>query len=75
MAGGSGPFHGFGDQFPGFPIPKPEDKSEMGVAWNAVVMNGQLFLPATQVVELLQSNNILPKMQAALGRHIAEHTR
>lgn len=73
--GDGSPFDDFDPLFSGaFPpgavppsVPKVDEK---GVAWNAKEFNGKLYLPAEEVVELLESNGLLPKMQAALNRHI-----
>lgn len=70
MAGQQNPFDQFEGLFGSSSFPKTEDKPEMGVSWNAKEINGELFLPASQVVELLAVNSVLPKMQAALNRHV-----
>ena len=52
-----------------FETKKPE-AAEKGVPFHAKKVDGQLYLPAVEVLELLKSNNVLPKQQAALERHL-----
>jgi len=58
LFGDSGP-SGFGTQFG----KQPEEK---GVAWEAKEIDGKLYVSLEQVLELLENNNILPKMRERL---------
>ncbi len=61
---GGGP-SGFGTQFP---TSRPD--AEKGVAWDAKLLGGKLYVPLEQVAELLKNNDILPKMQERINMHI-----
>lgn len=41
-------------------------KEEMGVAWHAKEIDGKLYVSLEEVLQLLENNNILPKMQTRL---------
>jgi hypothetical protein len=58
---GKGP-SGFGTQF---------NKEEKGVAWEAKIISGQIYVPLGQVLTLLKSNGILPKMQERIKNNLA----
>lgn len=45
-------------------------ETEKGVPWEAKEIDGKIYLPAEQVVEVLKINDVLPKTRAALERHL-----
>lgn len=69
MAGAKNPFDQFEGLFGSTGLSAPV-KEEKGVAWEAKVIDHKLYLPAEQVLQLLESNAVLPKMQARLDAHI-----
>lgn len=45
-------------------------KPEKGLPWAAKRIDGKLYLPIEQVVELLKQNDVLPAVRRGLERHI-----
>lgn len=73
---GGGPFDNpLGDLFGGASgssglkgfIPKKEEK---GVPWEAKVIDGQYYIPLSQVADLLEANGVLPKVTAGIRRRV-----
>lgn len=73
MAGAKNPFDQFDGVFKSSGLATPV-KEEKGVAWEAKLIDDKLYLPIEQVLELLESNSVLPKMQARLDAHIRART-
>lgn len=44
---------------------------EKGLPWRAKKIDGKLYLPLEQVVELLKQNDVLPKVRAGLEKHLS----
>lgn len=62
---GKGPF---GDgRVPRQPSPK---KVEKGLPWHAKKIDGRLYLPLEQVIELLKINSVLPGVRKGLEKHL-----
>lgn len=55
-------------------IPKPPNppvkKPEKGLPWRAKTIDGKMYLPLEQVVELLKTNDVLPAVRRGLERHL-----
>lgn len=70
------PGGGFEDLFGAFPGssgPKKQPSSrveEKGVPWEAKVIDGQYYIPLRQVADLLEANDILPKVRAGIQRRV-----
>ena len=64
---------GFGDILDGLvrPSAKPEPKkSEKGLPWAAKTIDGEYYVPLSQVVELLESNDVLPAVRKGLQARV-----
>lgn len=61
---GKGPL---GGSVPRAPTPK---KTEKGLPWRAKQIDGKLYLPLEQVIELLQINGVLPAVRRGLEKHL-----
>jgi hypothetical protein len=59
----------FEDMFRGPATPAPK-KPEKGVAWEAKEIDGKLYVPLAQIIELLQVNDVLPAVRKGLERHL-----
>jgi hypothetical protein len=69
--GAGGPFDGpLGDLFGGASRPSGPKKEEKGVPWHAKVIDGQFYVPLTDVAELLKQNGVLPKVLVGINRRI-----
>jgi hypothetical protein len=69
------PGGGFEDLFGAFPGssgPKSSvaKKEEKGVPWEAKVIDGQYYIPLSQVADLLEANDVLPKVTAGIRRRV-----
>lgn len=58
----------FGDLFSRLGAPKP--KPEKGIPWAAKNIDGKIYVPLEQVVELLRSNDVLPAVRKGLEKHL-----
>jgi len=58
----------FGAKVPRTPTPKKSP--EKGLPWAAKTIDGKLYLPLEQVVELLRRNNVLPAVRRGLEKHL-----
>ena len=63
---------GFGDLFGGAkgagkPAPK---KAEKGLPWAAKTIDGEYYVPLSQVVELLEQNDVLPAVRKGLQARV-----
>lgn len=72
----------FGDLFgnnpfaPGYRPPAPQKKQpEKGPngGWRAKVIDGEHYVPMSQVADMLENNNILPGMKKRLRDHISAY--
>lgn len=43
---------------------------EKGLPWTAKKIDGKLYVPLEQVIELLQQNNVLPAVRRGLEKHV-----
>jgi hypothetical protein len=48
----------------------PKKKVEKGLPWRAKTLDGELYLPLAQVVELLKQNDVLPAVRRGLEKHL-----
>jgi hypothetical protein len=69
------PGGGFEDLFGAFPGSSgPKQPStrveEKGVPWEAKIIDGQYYIPLSQVADLLRANNVLPKVRAGIERRV-----
>jgi hypothetical protein len=49
----------------------PEKKKpEKGLPWHAKNIDGKLYLPLEEVVELLKMNDVLPAVRKGLEKHL-----
>lgn len=70
MFGPSDPF-GIGSMFPDSAASAPKKKKEeKGLPWEAKTINGKMYLPLAQVVELLKQNDVLPAVRKGLEKHL-----
>jgi hypothetical protein len=75
--GGGGPFgdplRGFFDGASSGPsgrTPAFSKKEEKGVPWEAKVIDGKYYIPLSQVADLLEANDVLPKVTAGIRRRV-----
>jgi len=52
---------------PSKPAPK---KTEKGLPWAAKTIDGEYYVPLSQVVELLESNDVLPAVRKGLQARV-----
>lgn len=45
-------------------------KPEKGLPWRARTIDGEMYVPLAQVVELLAQNNVLPAVRRGLEKHL-----
>lgn len=64
------PGGGFEHLFGATPGPSGSKKEEKGVPWNAKVLDDQYYVPLSQVAELLEANDVLPKVTAGIRRRV-----
>jgi hypothetical protein len=58
--------------FTGPHIPQtPKKKPEKGLPWNAKTIDGKMYVPLEQVVELLKQNDVLPAVRRGLEKHLS----
>lgn len=69
---GGGGFEDLFGAFPGSSGPRPSTvkKEEKGIPWEAKVINGEYYIPLRQVADLLEANEILPKVRAGIRRRV-----
>lgn len=51
-------------------VPSRPKKEEKGLPWHAKQIDGKLYVPLEQVVELLKQNDVLPKVRKGLERRL-----
>lgn len=76
MGPGSNPENIF-DQFfgPGKPgSKKVSPKEEKGPIWHAKEINGVKYVPIEEVHQLLEMNDVLPKVRRGLEKHFKKET-
>lgn len=70
------PFSGMGDMFDGLfgkdkpSATVPKKRPEKGLPWAAKTIDGKLYLPLEQVVELLKQNEVLPAVRRGLEKYL-----
>lgn len=60
----------FGSDGPKIPRNPPPTRPEKGMAWEAKLIDGVLYVPLSQVEELLAANSTLPKMQERIRSNV-----
>ncbi len=48
----------------------PKPAPEKGIPWHAKEIDGNLYVPITDVIELLTQNDVLPAVRRGLERHL-----
>lgn len=64
---------GFFGGSPGPSGPKRQafsSKEEKGIPWEAKIIDGNYYIPLSQVAELLEANGVLPKVTAGIKRRV-----
>lgn len=56
----------------GFPYTSPpaKKKAEKGVPWEAKIIDGQYYVPLSQVADLLRENNVLPAVRKGIDKRV-----
>ena len=75
LFGAGGPFgtpNPFGSRPTPGPKKKPAEKGPNG-GWTAKIIDGEHYVPMSQVADMLENNNILPGMKKRLRDHIAAY--
>lgn len=52
------------------PFGRPPKKPEKGLPWRAKTIDGKMYVPLEQVVELLEQNDVLPAVRKGLEKHL-----
>lgn len=69
--GDSNAFNDLFDTLGGSKLPRTTPKKpEKGLPWRAKSINGELYVPLEQVVELLKQNEVLPAVRRGLEKHL-----